>query len=52
VLGLTVLNDRPLPSTNSPSTNSPYDGLMSTTLRASGAGEYSNSKVIAQSRVK
>ena len=39
--GLIVLKLRPWPSTNSPSTNSPYDGLMSTIARDSGAGAYS-----------
>ena len=29
-------------STNAPSTKSPYEGLMSTTERDSGAGAYSN----------
>src|SRR4051794_21253460 len=42
VAGLTVLNGSPEPSTNSPSTNSPYEGLMSTIERDSGAGAYSN----------
>src|SRR4051794_31626584 len=36
-----VLKLGPWPSTNSPLTNSPYDGLMSTTERDSGAGAYS-----------
>src|SRR3954451_21065659 len=39
--GLIVLKDLPWPSTNSPLMNSPYDGLMSTMLRDSGAGAYS-----------
>ncbi len=38
VAGLIVLKERPRPSTNSPSTNRPYDGLRSTTARDSGAG--------------
>ncbi len=43
--GLIVLNDLPWPSTNSPSMNRPYDGLMSTMLRDSGAGAYSKGVV-------
>ena len=42
VEGLIVLKLWPWPSTNSPSTNRPYDGLMSTIARDSGAGAYSN----------
>src|SRR3954468_4187620 len=40
VAGLTVLNESPLPSTNSPSTNRPWDGATSTIDRDSGAGAY------------
>jgi hypothetical protein len=43
VAGLIVLNAEPLlPSSNSPLINRPYDGLMFTTERDSGAGAYSN----------
>ncbi len=42
VAGEIDLNADPVPSTNSPPMNSPYDGLMSTTARDSGAGAYSN----------
>ncbi len=42
VEGLIDLKLRPWPSTNSPPTNRPYDGLMSTIDRDSGAGAYSN----------
>ena len=53
--GLIVLKLWPWPSTNSPFTKRPYDGLMSTIPRDSGAGAYSNTLLcfaIAQSRVK
>ena len=53
VEGLIVLNALPWPSTNSPLMNRPYDGLMSTMLRDSGAGAYSKMLLITnQSRVK
>jgi hypothetical protein len=38
VAGLIVLKPAPLPSTNSPSMNRPYDGRMSTIDVDSGAG--------------
>src|SRR5689334_20782878 len=41
VAGLIVLNDFPEPSTNSPLMKRPYDDLMSTIERDSGAGAYS-----------
>src|SRR5580765_3001 len=46
VAGLIVLNEVPPPSANSPLMNSPYDGLMSTIERDSGAGAYSNGPVV------
>src|SRR5689334_11527203 len=45
VAGLIVLNDLPEPSTNSPLMKSPYDDLMSTIERDSGAGAYSKNGV-------
>jgi hypothetical protein len=41
VAGLTDLKLGPLPSTNSPSMNKPYDEARLTTARDSGAGAYS-----------
>ena len=47
--GLIVLKLRPWPSTNSPFTNNPYDGLMSTIPRDSGAGAYANGPSVERS---
>jgi hypothetical protein len=45
--GEMVLNDvPPTGSTNSPLMNRPYDDLMSTIARDSGAGAYSNGPVV------